>query len=81
MTLIAIKEKLHEYIDHADEKKVQAIYTLVENDFEDANHVYDQETLAMLEKRRDDYLRSNSKGLSEEQSMEHVKKELAKRGF
>jgi predicted transcriptional regulator len=34
MTLSAVKEKLHNYIDHADDKKVKAMFTLLENDIE-----------------------------------------------
>ena len=31
MTTAAIREKLHEYINIADDKKVEAIYTMVES--------------------------------------------------
>jgi hypothetical protein len=34
MTLATLREKLHEYIDHAGDKKVKAIFTLVANDME-----------------------------------------------
>jgi hypothetical protein len=81
MTLSAVKEKLHEYIDHADAKKIQAIYTLIENDIEDAGYIYHEDTLNMLEERQEEYLKGNSEGLTVEESMEHVKQELKKRGL
>ena len=34
MTYTVVKEKLHNYIEHADQKKIKAIYTLLESDIE-----------------------------------------------
>ena len=81
MTFTALKEKLHEYIDHADEKKVKAIYTLIEDNIEETGYVYDEETINMLEERRGDYLKSKVKGHTVEESMAFKKKELKKRGL
>ena len=81
MTFTALKEKLHGYIDHADEKKVKAIYTLVENEIGETGYIYDDETLNILEERREEYQKSKAKGYTVEESMDHVKKELKKRGI
>ena len=35
MTTAAIREKLHEYIRVADDKKLKAIYTILESEIED----------------------------------------------
>ena len=35
MTFSAVKEKLHGYIENADQNKVMAIYTLIENDLDE----------------------------------------------
>ena len=34
MTITAIREKLQDYIKTADDKKIKAIFTLVENDMQ-----------------------------------------------
>jgi hypothetical protein len=34
MTTVALREKLHKFIDSIEEKKVKAIYTLFENEIE-----------------------------------------------
>lgn len=81
MTFAALKEKLHDYIDHADEKKVKAIFTLVAEDLDDNEYTFDDTTLNMLEERREEYLSNNTKGYSVEESMEHIKIELKKRGL
>jgi hypothetical protein len=81
MTFAAVKEKLHGYIDRADEKKVKAIFTLVENEIEEPGYLYDDATLNILEERREAYQKSNTRGLTVEESMNHVKEELKKRGF
>jgi len=81
MTYVALKEKLHEYIEHADEQKVKAIYTLIERDIEDSGYEFDDETLNFLEKRRKEFLESGHSGFTVEESMEYVKTELKKRGL
>ena len=81
MTLTKVRQQLHEYIDHADEKKIKAIYTLLESDIEDTGHAYDVTTLHMLEERRTEYLRGDVKGMTVTESMEFVKKEMEGRGI
>jgi len=78
MVLATVKEKLHEYIDHADEKKIQAIYTLVENEIGDSNYLYDEETLKILRSTSRDYFSGKIKGYSEEESMKRIRKQIGK---
>jgi hypothetical protein len=83
MTFTTLKEKLHDYIGHADEKKVKAIYTLVENEIDGstANYIFDEETVNFLEERRTEYINSGEKGFTADKSIDLVKKEHKKRGF
>ena len=68
----SVKEKLHEYIDHVDEKKVQAIYTLVENELEDRSDLYDEATLNSFRKTSKDYFSGKEKGYPMEESMKRI---------
>jgi len=79
MMPISVKEKLHEYIDHADEKKVQAIYTLVENELEDRSDLYDEATLNSFRKTSKDYSAGKEKGYPVEESMNRIRKQIGKK--
>jgi len=68
MTTAAIREKLHDFINTADDRKVEAMYTLVENEIEDTyDHWEDEEFLAEMKKRIDDIENGNDEGLSWEE--------------
>jgi len=73
MTTSAIKQKLYEYIRVADDKKIKAIYTLIEAD---VNEVYewwnDKNLIAELDQRSANLKSGKDKG----HSWESVKKEL-----
>ncbi len=43
MTITAIREKLHEYINTADDRKVEALYTVIENDLADTLDIWEDE--------------------------------------
>ena len=67
------KEKLREYIDCADEKKIQAIYTLVESDIADRSSLYDEATLNTFSTTLEDYQAGKIKGYSREGSMASIR--------
>ena len=47
-----LREKLHSYIDTAQEKKLQAIYTMVEEEIDESNNLWENEGfVAELERR------------------------------
>ena len=62
MTVTALKEKLHGYIEHANESKLQAIYTLVQDEVEERAGFYDEETMDILDEWRSEYNASGMKG-------------------
>lgn len=43
MTIAAIREKLHEYINIADDKKIEAIYTIVESEIVEKYDLWEDE--------------------------------------
>lgn len=54
MTTAQLKQQLHDYIDHAEETKLKAIYTLLEGEIED-NYSLSEEQRLELDRRYDDY--------------------------
>ncbi len=70
-----IREKLHDYISVADEKKVKAIYTIVQADInEEYDPWHDKEFISELEERSTEYKTGKVKGVA----WEDVKKKLLK---
>lgn len=79
MKTIEIKEKLHHYIETAKDKKLKAIYMMVEDDIA-AKHDYwnDESFIKDLNEREENYLNNTSKKYSIEQSVANAKKNLKK---
>ena len=67
MTMASMRKRLSDYIETADDKKIKAIFTLVENDIDNAQDIdeyepgnYSEEFKAELDKRYSDYLNGES---------------------
>lgn len=67
-----IRSKLHEYIDLADERKLEAIYIILENEIELESH-YTATSIALLHERRAKHLDGSSKSFSVSESLELVR--------
>lgn len=64
-----IKQRLHHYIETANEKKLKAIYTMVEEEIEETNDLWnDEEFVAELEKREKEHLNGTAKTYSLEKA-------------
>lgn len=75
MDTATIRQKLYEYIRKADDKKVKAIYTIVENDIDQVNEWWqDDKLMAEIEQRAADLKSGKDKGIS----WEDLKKGLPK---
>ena len=68
---LSLKEKLHLYIETADEQKLQAIYTLLE---EDINRSYSKEDIELFHQRRQNYLQKLNVSYSVEESLTTISK-------
>ena len=72
MTTTAIRQKLYEYIRIADEKKVKAIFTMVEDDINEFDWKNDTTFLAELDSRSNDYKTGKVKGIAWEAARKKI---------
>lgn len=72
MTTALIRQKLYEYIRIADEKKVKAIFTMVEGELEEYEWTKDKEFLAELDRRTADYKSGKVKGIPWEEAKKSI---------
>lgn len=80
MTIATKREKLHDFINDADDKKVEAIYSLIENEIEEPyDHWEDEEFLAEIKKRLDEFESGKVKGISWDQVKLNTRKKMAAR--
>ncbi len=73
MNTTTIRQRLSEYIKVADDKKIKAIYTIIENDINEMNNWWnDERFIVELENRSSDLRSGKDKGIS----WEELKKEF-----
>jgi predicted nuclease with TOPRIM domain len=79
MGALAIREKLQEYIRIADDKKVKAIFTMIESDLQEFEWWKDEKLLKVWEKEHADYKSGKDKGYSLEEMNSKLDKAKKKR--
>ncbi len=79
MNYDALKERLHGYIEHADQEKVLAIYTLISNDIGTGVH-YDEATVRGFDETLDNMISGKEKTYTLEQTLENIWKNRNKHG-
>jgi hypothetical protein len=62
MSILAIRQKLHHYIETAKDKKVKAIFAMVEDDLEDGSIIWTDEFVNELNQRIIDFEKGKVKG-------------------
>ena len=73
MTTTNIRHKLYDYIRVAENKKVKAIYTMLEEEIEEVyDHWGDKNFIAELEKRSADFKSGKVKGVKWEDARAHI---------
>lgn len=72
MTTLSIRQKLHNYLEIADDKKVKAIYTILEEDIEESSIEYSQELKDELDKRFEDLKSGKAIAISAEESKKRI---------
>ena len=79
MKTIEIREKLHHYIDTAEEKKIKAIFAMVEEEIEETfEHWQEQDFLNELKQREARYLKGTTKTYSIEQAASRARQAIKK---
>jgi putative addiction module component (TIGR02574 family) len=78
MRTTQIRQQLHEYIDTAEDKKLKAIYTLVENDIADEFELT-AEQKKELDRRYDDYMNGVGETYTWEETVAMARQALADR--
>ncbi len=71
-----LREKLHHYIDHAEDKKVKAFYTIIETEIEDVKNDYVSAFKLELDKRYHDYKTGKTKMITALESKRKIQKIL-----
>ena len=76
----SIKQKLHHYIDVADDKKLQAIYTILEDEIE-GEYFYTQDEIKMFYDRRQKHLNGQSKSYTVAETLNLVRQNRQSNGL
>lgn len=80
MTAAAIRNKLCDYIKGADDKKVKALYTMLEAEIEqDYDHWQDEAFIQELNKRSEAYESGLTKGVPWKKAQERIKAKMAEK--
>jgi hypothetical protein len=80
MTLAMIKEKLHHYIEVADEKKLAAIYTILQEEI-DGEYFYSEEEIKLFYDRRQKHLSGESQSYTVEEAHSLVRRNSKSNGL
>ena len=78
MNTTSIRQKLHNYLEVADDKKLKAIYTIVEDAIQESEVEYTDEFKAELDRRYTAYLNGTEKTITAEESKERIMKIIQK---
>ena len=80
MSTAEIREKLHLYIDAAEDRKVEAMYAMVEGEIEEKyDHWNDEEFVEEMTNRENAYLDGTMKTYALEESINRAKEALKNR--
>jgi putative addiction module component (TIGR02574 family) len=78
MRTTQIKQQLHDYIDSAEDKKLKAIYTLLEDDISEG-YQFSEDQKKELDRRYDDYMNGVGKTYTWDETVAMARQALADR--
>jgi len=76
MSTAQIRQKLHNYLETANDKKVKAIYTMMEEEIEQSMVEYNEELKQELDSRYGNYREGKSEMVTEAESKKRISKLL-----
>ena len=74
MNTAAIRQKLHSYLEIADDKKVKAIYAIMENEIQESAVEYSDEFKKELDRRYAEYKSGKARMITEAESKKRIQK-------
>lgn len=74
MDTISLRQKLHNYLEVADDKRVKAIYSIMANDIEEAVLVFNESMQAELDGRYNSFKKGKTKVINAEDSKKRIRK-------
>ena len=77
MTNAAIRQQLHQYIDTSDDKKIEALYILLQDNIE-TQYKFSDDDLSELHERAEQYLKGDVQTYSVDESHEMIRKQRKK---
>lgn len=80
MTTLAIRQQLHSYLEVADDKKIKAIYTMMEDEIKERALEYTDDFKAELDKRQAGYKSGHTKIITAAESKKRIQKILKAAG-
>ncbi len=76
MDTATIRQQLHNYLEVADDKKVKAIYTIIEKDIQENDFEYPDELKNELDKRYAEYKKGTAEMITASESKKRIDKIL-----
>ncbi len=79
MKNLKLKQKLHQYIEMADEKKLKAIYVMVEDEIEEKYDIWNnKDFVAEIERRTSEMENGSAKTYTWDEVQQHAKQAVEK---
>lgn len=76
MDTATIRQHLHNYLEVADDKKIKAIYTIIEKDIQEIEFKYPDELKNELDKRYSEYKTGTAEMVTASESKKRIEKIL-----
>ena len=76
MDTATIRQQLHNYLEVANDKKIKAIYTIIERDIKEREFEYPDELKDALDKRYSEYKKGTAEMVTASDSQKRIEKIL-----